>query len=69
VVLTTLWTFEVYRYAMLPYWPFAFAWERLVPSGRDRDQVPMALFLWIPLIGCVTYSTVAYVVALLAKRK
>jgi hypothetical protein len=69
VILTTVWTFEIYRYAMLPYWPVAFAWERFLPWGKDRDQVSMALSLWIPLIGCVSYSAVAYVVALIAKRK
>jgi len=69
VLLTTVWTFEIYRYAMLPYWPVAFVWERLLPWGRDRDQVSLALSLWIPLIGCITYSVVAYVVALVANRK
>jgi len=67
VILTTIWTFEIYRYAMIPYLPFAYLWEQFVPWGRDRDQIVIAMTLWIPLIGCMVYSGIAYVIAISAK--
>ena|ERR1043166_3217681 len=69
VMFTTIWTFEVYRYAMVPYWPIAFAWERLLPWGKDRAQLSIALTLWIPLVGCVGYSGLVYLVALVTRKK
>ena len=55
-LLTTLWTTEIYRYYTFAYWPIAYLWERLLPWGRDRDQIVSAIFVWIPLFGSLTYS-------------
>ena len=41
-LLTTIWTDEAYRYYMLFFWPIGYLWERLLPWGRDRDQIASA---------------------------
>jgi ABC-type phosphate transport system permease subunit len=68
-VLISVWSLRIFGLMMIPYFPVAFAWERLLPWGRDRDQVAMALFLWVPLIGTLAYSAIAYFIARGAKKE
>ena len=60
-LLTTIWTDEIYHYYIRVFLPIGYLWERLLPWGRDRDQIVSAIFIWIPLIGSVTYSLCVFI--------
>jgi hypothetical protein len=69
VVITTLWSWELYPRYMFLYYPVGVFWERVLPWGRDRGQIPWALFLWIPLIGSLVYSSLGAIIASAVDRK
>ena len=48
---------------MLLYLPISVIWEFLIPWGKGRSNIPVVLFLWVPLLGTIVYSGVAYVIA------